>query len=343
MKNEIDNKLTIIIPTYNRANFLDQTLSVIVNQISLLDSVTVLVVDGNSTDNTQEICNKYSKISSSFESILLEEKGGVDKDIDIGVRNSTSEYCWLFCDDDSMIDGAVLNIYNKLLDEEPDVMIINSSVCNFDLNKTLKVKSIGIESDLIIDHEPDMQDQLFELCGKYLSFTGAFLFRREKWCNVDTSKFYGNRFADMCTIAQFEGNESKVVILEHPYILIRLGNAEWSDISFKIWYESFPNAINNHCNLSEKIKSILVPNSIYWLIKFLLWHRAVGSYTYKHYQFYFKNSRLIRKYIAIFISVIPRYLPWALFYLLALSRRNSLSLHDLGEGRLSKNSWKSSN
>ena len=342
MKNEVENKLTIIIPTYNRANFLDQSLSVIVDQISSLDSVMVLVVDGCSTDNTQEICNKYSNISSSFKSILLEEKGGVDKDIDIGVRNSTSEFCWLFCDDDSMEGGAVLNIYNKLLDEDPDLMIINSSICNFDLSKTLKVKSIEIDGDIVIDHEADMQDQIFQLCGTYLGFTGALLFRRESWCNVDTSRFYGNRFGDMCAIAQFEGSESKVVVLQHPYVLIRLGNAEWTDISFKIWYEYYPNIIRNDCNLSDNVKNNLAPNNIYWLIKFIMWHRSVGSYTFKHYQIYFKNSRLAPKYIALFTAIIPRYLPWALFYSLALIRRDLLSLHDLGEGRLSQNKWKSS-
>ena len=207
---------------------------------------------------------------------------------------------------------------------------------------TLKVKSIEIDSDIVIDHEVDMQDQIFELCGTYLGFTGALLFRRDRWCNVDTSKFYGNRFADMCTIAQFKGSDSKVVVLKHPYVLIRLGNAEWSDISFKIWYEYYPNIISNDCNLSDKVKNTLTPNSVYWLIKFLLWHKSMGSYTFKYYQIYFKNSILSRKYIALFISIIPRYLPWAMFYLLALSKKDPLPLYVLGEGRLSKNKWKSS-
>ena len=61
----------------------------------------------------------------------------------------------------------------------------------------------------------------------------------------------------------------------------------------------------------------------------------------KHYQFYFKNSRLIRKYIAIFISIIPRFLPWSLFYIRALFRNDTLSIHDLGEGRITRNIWKS--
>jgi len=333
-------KLTICIATYNRANFLDEILSNVIGQIQGLEQISVLVVDGNSSDNTKEICNKYLSFPR-FKYTPLTEKGGIDKDFDIAVRSADSEYCWLFCDDDLMVDGAVLNVYNKLLDVNPDLMIINSSVCNFDLSKTLKEKSVEIDRDIVIDHEPDMQDQIFELCGTYLGFTGALLFRREKWCNVNTSKFYGNRFGDMCTIAQFEGSDSKVVILQYPYVLIRLGNAEWSDISFKIWYEYYPNIIHNVCNLSDNVKNTLSPNNIYWLIKFLMWYRSMGSFTFKHYQHYFKKSELSRKYLALFISIIPRWLPWSLFYLLAVKKKDALAIHDLGEGRLSKNKWKS--
>ena len=180
MKDDSNHKLTIVIPTYNRANFLDRSLSIIVDQISSLDSVTVLVVDGCSTDNTQEICTKYSKISSSFRSILLEEKGGVDKDIDIGVINSTSEYCWLFCDDDSLRPGSVKDILEKIYLEDPDLMIINSSLYDYDLDNMILEKSIDINSDVVIENDCNMQDKLFELCKTYLGFSGALLFKRKK-------------------------------------------------------------------------------------------------------------------------------------------------------------------
>jgi hypothetical protein len=194
---------------------------------------------------------------------------------------------------------------------------------------------------MIIDHEHNMQDQIFELCGTYLGFTGALLFRRAMWCDVDTSKYYGNRFGDMCTIAQFKGKETKVLIVEHPYIVIRLGNAEWSDISFKIWYDYYPRIIRDECNLSERVKKILSPNTFLWLIKFLLWHRSMGTFTFSWYQMYFHDAGFFRKILAFIISITPRLLPWSLFFLRALMKNDLLSLHDLCEGRLSRNSWKS--
>lgn len=56
--------LSICIPTYNRANYLETTLDSIVNQRSFQESddVEVIISDNCSTDNTQEISEKYTTL-----------------------------------------------------------------------------------------------------------------------------------------------------------------------------------------------------------------------------------------------------------------------------------------
>lgn len=58
--------LSICIPTYNRAEYLKQTLNSIIENDSFCDEVEVVISDNCSTDNTREICteftNKYSNI-----------------------------------------------------------------------------------------------------------------------------------------------------------------------------------------------------------------------------------------------------------------------------------------
>lgn len=339
----IDNsfdKLTIIIPTFNRARFLDLILSTMVEEISSLDSVSILVVDGCSTDTTQEVCTKYSNICSSFRSILLEEKGGVDKDIDIGVMHSTSEYCWLFCDDDSIMPGSVRAILEEILTHEPDLMIINSSLYDFNMDDMLLEKSIDINSDVIIENKSNMQDILFETCKTYLGFSGALLFKRKNWCNIDSSIFYGNRFSDMCTIGKFP-QSSKVVILHHPYILIRLGNAEWSEISFKVWYEYYPSAIKEHSILSDRVIDILVPDTLIWNLKFLLWYRATDSYKVSQYKAFMKNKNCILRTISLLILLLPPISLRLAFLLRAILKKDKLVIYNLTKGRVSQNEWKS--
>lgn len=52
--------LSICIPTYNRAEYLDKNLQSIMEQIKDTDEVEVIVSDDTSTDNTEQIVNKYT-------------------------------------------------------------------------------------------------------------------------------------------------------------------------------------------------------------------------------------------------------------------------------------------
>ncbi len=333
-------KLTICIATYNRDIFLDKLLSKLCIQINDFDSISVLVVDGNSSDNTMEVCKKYERNYSNFKSIHLDSKGGVDKDFDIAVRNADSEFCWLFCDDDYIKEGSIETIVNKLNIHNPDIMIINSDVCNYELNQVLLEKSIDIESDLIIENDENMQDKLYEICQTYLGCSNALLFRRKIWCQINTEQYYGTRFGDMCTIGQFP-KDSKLLITSFPYISIRLGNAEWSKINFKIWYELFPRCIMVHSQLSEKVKKILHPNNFYWHIKFLLWNKAMNTYELKQYNAYMRDKQLSIKLLALFVLCLPSYLCRLFFIIRAKMKNDKLAIYNLTQGRISNNNWQS--
>ena len=47
-------KISVIIPTFNRANFIERTINSILEQDIEVDEI--IVVDDGSTDNTRELC-----------------------------------------------------------------------------------------------------------------------------------------------------------------------------------------------------------------------------------------------------------------------------------------------
>ena len=56
--NKIKNTLvTIITPTYNRASYLDETITSVLSQN--YSKIEYIVIDDGSTDNSQHILNKY--------------------------------------------------------------------------------------------------------------------------------------------------------------------------------------------------------------------------------------------------------------------------------------------
>ena len=89
--------------------------------------------------------------------------------------------------------------------------------------------------------------------------------------------------------------------MHYPHVLIRLANAEWTDISFKIWYELYPSVIKDHSQLSDRVIKILDPDTFIWNLKFLLWYRATDSYRLNQYKAYMRNKNYFLRSISLLI------------------------------------------
>ena len=69
--------LTVAIPTYNRANFLRQTLAGLALQVFPRGPFEVLVIDNNSTDHTRAVVAEFAHAHPAPR-YLLETKQGLD-------------------------------------------------------------------------------------------------------------------------------------------------------------------------------------------------------------------------------------------------------------------------
>ncbi|MDZ8185441.1 MAG: glycosyltransferase family 2 protein [Nostoc sp. ChiSLP02] len=113
--------LTIAIPTYNRAQLLDKQLTWLAQAIKgFEDECEILVSDNCSTDNTQEVVQKWQKILSilTFKSNKNSKNLGVVKNIMYCLNSTTTKYVWTIGDDDPIQDRAVAYVINKLRQHE---------------------------------------------------------------------------------------------------------------------------------------------------------------------------------------------------------------------------------
>ena len=58
--------LSICIPTYNRADILNNTLNSIISDIDFDYRIEIIISDNASTDHTYEICKKFTKTYSNI-------------------------------------------------------------------------------------------------------------------------------------------------------------------------------------------------------------------------------------------------------------------------------------
>ena len=107
---ETENKkiLSIIIPTYNAAKFLDKGLSsFIIDDNSLLNMLDIIVVNDGSTDNSVEVAQKYVNKYPDVYRILNKENGGHGSAINEGVKIIKGSY-FKVVDADDWVNTDVL-------------------------------------------------------------------------------------------------------------------------------------------------------------------------------------------------------------------------------------------
>lgn len=100
---------SVIIPTFNRASFLQRALTSVLNQ-SLLPS-EIIVIDDGSTDNTQDVVAAFSEVI-----YIYKENGGVSSARNEGIKRAKYDYiAFLDSDDEWHVDKMYLQLQSNVL------------------------------------------------------------------------------------------------------------------------------------------------------------------------------------------------------------------------------------
>jgi len=125
----MDYLISIIIPTYNSATFLKQTIDSVINQT--YRNWELLIVDDGSTDDILEIVNpainKDSRIQY-FES--AENFGGPAKPRNIGIQHSKGEFI-AFLDSDDIWVPNKLELQMECFSKNSDILLVGTNCQTF--------------------------------------------------------------------------------------------------------------------------------------------------------------------------------------------------------------------
>lgn len=105
--------VSVVIPTYNRANWLPLTLSSVLDQT--LPPAEVIVVDDGSTDGTRDVVRSFQTVK-----YVPIDNSGVCRARNVGMERATAS--WIaFCDSDDLWDRHKLETQAALLQAAPGV------------------------------------------------------------------------------------------------------------------------------------------------------------------------------------------------------------------------------
>jgi glycosyltransferase involved in cell wall biosynthesis len=323
-------KLSICIATYNRGRFIGETLDSILSQLSA--DVELLVVEGASPDNTEEVMLEYLAKYPSIRYFRESENSGIDGDYDKAVKYATGEYCWLMTDDDLLNEGAVDSVLGVLTQEAPDLVVVNSELRTVDMATVLAgsmIKRSGQER-----YESKDNQDFFSSIASYLSFIGGVVIRRELWQERDRATYYGSLFVHVGVI--FQRPLNRVSVIRRPLIAIRYGNAMWTPRGFEIWMFKWPGLIWSFSDYTPEVKAKVCARDPWRSKKKVLLYRALGGYGRVEYQkFIAPKVTGVARIVYATISWLPASLlnSLASIYCAFINKKARSDLYDLSRSR----------
>ena len=131
----IEDKIEIQIPTYNRANYLDDTLNYLLN--SPFKNCKITLRDNASTDKTPEVCEKYSKLFKNLHIIRNNKNIGGNANILTCYAQATFPYIWVLADNDYLNFDRCDDFIEAIETEKYDLIICTSGTYSGENNTNL--------------------------------------------------------------------------------------------------------------------------------------------------------------------------------------------------------------
>ena len=120
--------LSIVIPTYNRADKLLRLLGNIEAELvncQMADQVQILVSDNASNDDTQSKVAVFRALYFNLSYFRQESNIGFDGNVRFLYEAAKTDYVWFFSDDDILLPGAISTVLDGLKATEPDVLLFS--------------------------------------------------------------------------------------------------------------------------------------------------------------------------------------------------------------------------
>ena len=114
-------KISVIVPIYNAAQYLEQCLDSIVAQT--LKDIEIILIDDGSTDGSSEICKKY--LSDSRVIYYYKENEGLAAARDDGMLRANGEYIGFVDADDWLKPEMYEKMYNAAKSNDSDIVFCN--------------------------------------------------------------------------------------------------------------------------------------------------------------------------------------------------------------------------
>ncbi len=169
-------KISVVMATYNRANFLHKTISHLVNQELDAALYEVIIVDDGSTDNTRQVVEQERQVVPFHIKYLHHPNAGPGYAQNRGIREARANIVLLMADDIFMAPAALrehIDFHRNNPDQK--VAVLGNVVQSPDLNQSVFLKKWDPFRFDELEELSELRPYRFGACN--LSFKKDFMMR----------------------------------------------------------------------------------------------------------------------------------------------------------------------
>lgn len=281
--------ISVIVPAYNAAIYIEKCVESICNQS--YSNIEVILIDDGSTDSSGKICDHYAEKDGRVK-VVHKNNGGVSSARNVGIEIATGDFLMFVDSDDSMELNAVA-ILMDVISNSDDIDFIVSSYFDVYSDNERKIKKI-VEHDIEIDEQ-----ELNSFCSdNYLMFTTpwAKLYKTkiisDNGLRFDETVKYGE---DMIFNMQYLKHTKHIKLINSPiynYKLIVSGSSQT---------KYFPDMADFRIRTFEAVKGVVSSDCEGVALKFLA--TGLGHYGNHIYEKFAAEG--IVRLIQYFGRIIP--------------------------------------
>lgn len=269
--------LTIIIPTYNRHEYLSKLLSQLEKETGDLEGlISIVINDNHSTDNTSLEINRFIGRNLSWQVIRHQTNIGPDLNFLSGIERLESRYFWIIGDDDLPRNGLIKLIVTFIQNERPTLLYLCSQWASVVQADDLpQLQSISPTFFSPVDYAKKIN-----IFTTFISawIVDAFALKELGISSQELSKGIGSNFIQLGWILPLIRDSSILAAIDEPAILATGGNTGGYQLikTFAINYPAFVR--KEFPGQKEMQKALLAPFAKEYLPN-LIRSSRLGQYT----------------------------------------------------------------
>ena len=301
---QVNPLLSIVIPTYNRADFLDYCLKVHI-PLAKAHNIQIFISDNASIDATKEVVQKWMEEYPLLSYHCNETNIGMDENFERALKYPRTEYVWLLGDTYQIPPRGIDYIINLISknSKKYDAIVVNVA----------KRVSGTPEQDY------SDQNQLLSDLGWHMTCLSSLIYNSRLIDHSDFVRYHNTNFIQLGIIFEYIAGKDFLIhwidfVSVQGISIDGLLKESWQNQAFEIWTKGWPNLIFSLpplYTLETKLKCIKDhgKKSGLFKIKKLLYFRAFNILNYKTYKQYSHLFPLTIKYpklIILLIVLLPR-------------------------------------